>query len=63
MTNGLLTPSLVRDEKLDKTIEELERSGQLAQAVAEFRSIESTYGGATAKLAAQLLIEMWYESI
>ncbi len=65
MTNGLQSvsrTSCVLDEKLSRAIEELERSGRLDHELAEFRSIATNYGGATAIMAAEVLVEFWRES-
>lgn len=53
--------SCVLDDKLSKAIDQLEKSGLLKDELAEYRSIETRYGGATANVAAELLIAMWTE--
>ncbi|MBY0546646.1 MAG: hypothetical protein K2W95_05110 [Candidatus Obscuribacterales bacterium] len=53
--------SCVLDDKLSKAIDQLEKSGLLKDELAEYRSIQTRYGGATANVAAELLVAMWTE--
>lgn len=65
MINGgsysVASQSCVLDDRLSRMIDQLEKTGLLKEEVAEYRSIQTRYGGATANVAAQLLIAMWAE--
>lgn len=57
----MASQSCVLDDKLNRAIDQLEKSGLLKDELAEYRSIQTEYGGATANVAAELLIAMWTE--
>jgi hypothetical protein len=61
VTNSVASRAGVFDQILERTIEDLEKSGALAVELAEFRNIQTSYGGATARLAAEALIHMWLQ--
>lgn len=61
VTNSVASRAGAFDQTLERAINELERSGALAIELAEFRVIQTNYGGATARLAAETLICMWLE--